>query len=110
VVTHELGHVIGLDHDDHGVMAPVLEVGPSVVSGPLFVDAGQSSVGRGPLSIIGDRETRHSAVDRVLAESLRDDLRVAVAEDEEDEVLERLFRPAPSGEEVDALFAQFAAE
>ena len=39
VVTHELGHLLGFDHDDHGVMRAALEVGvrtlPTLSSQPL---------------------------------------------------------------------------
>jgi len=120
VVKHELGHVIGMDHDDHGLMAPVLASGASAVGSDSLAGLHDrwdvaSEEARHDVSGIpaqarsAEGQLQESAVDRALAESLLDDLRVTVADDDE-EVLEDLVRRTSNEQEVDTLFAVFAAD
>jgi hypothetical protein len=127
VVTHELGHVLGYDdldplhHPDH-IMAGVLQPGTSRIRTPsgdqgwswtLGESASLLSLdradGKEPAAI-GDRAVERAAVDRVIDDLLRDDLRVsrdAWKKDEDDE-FDRLLTTCNSQahDEIDDFFAQ----
>jgi hypothetical protein len=126
VLTHELGHVLGygdLDpqqYPDH-IMAGVLQPGASRIAAPA-VDSGLTwtfgeassllpldRAGRLPTAI-ADRAVQLAAVDRVLDDLLRDDLRVSrdAWQRDEDDDFERLLsgRSSERHEETDDFFAQ----
>jgi len=116
VVKHELGHVIGMDHDDHGLMAPVLAAtGQSSVVGWQLALGDELAFRQAEPDLQESQAeselARSASVDRVLSDSLLDDLRVVDdADDDEDEVVERLVGQTQHDGAVDELFAQFAAE
>jgi hypothetical protein len=128
VLTHELGHAIGLDHDEHSIMAPVLQ--PAMgghdhhdASGVL-ADLDHGPVGDGLLiglvspntsgvndpllsSRSGADDQELDAVDRVLTDSLLDDLRIREADAESPDLLEDLVqRDETDHDELDAIFAE----
>jgi hypothetical protein len=136
VVTHELGHVLGYDdldpdhHSDHimtGVLQPGVgrvEIAASGRGSELADLLGPAAGGRGPLWVAGAERDSESGtllgpatsgrgpllVDRAIDDLLRDDLRAVVADGDADEWLLNRALPADGAEEVDALFAQFAAQ
>jgi hypothetical protein len=127
VVTHELGHVLGYDdldplhHSDH-IMAGVLQPGASRIGMPAGDSGWSWTLGEGAslLSLdgadgkepaaIGDRAVERAAVDRVIDDLLRDDLRVsrdAWKNDEDDEFGRLLTAHSSQGhDEIDDFFAQ----
>jgi len=119
VVTHELGHAIGLGHEDHGLMAPSLAAADHVVAGRRtaigeltdseLAAGGRELLGGRALVAASGRQMQDDAVDQVLTDSLLNRYRIDAVDDEEDFAgIERASQRDAEHDQLDLLFAALA--
>jgi len=102
-----LGHAIGLNHDDHGLMTPILATADHVVAGhrtAIGAVANSELAAGGRELLVGGRPT---AMDRASADSELDETYWIEkgSADEQEELIGSLVRQQHA-EEVDEIFAQ----